>query len=162
VRVSTRKPGRRRRRPRGCARPAERDAEDRIVAGADHADSGRTSEQRGEQVAARLQRVIERQALVREQQRAIQVLVREGARAEPLGVGGDRVLVRGAALVERDEPAITASTSSAATPASPARRRRCSRSLAARLAARNARSVVLRSAARVDAQSSTAASLAPL
>ena len=48
----------------------------------------------------------------------VEVVVGQRLRAEPLGVGGRRLVARVAALVERDAPAITASTSSAATPTS--------------------------------------------
>ena len=48
-------------------------------------------------------RVVERDALTRQQQRAVQVILDEGARAEPLSVGRDRLLVRCAALLERDD-----------------------------------------------------------
>ncbi len=58
-------------------------------------------------------------------------------------------------------PAITATTSSALTPASTARSRRCERFAAAEPSARNSRSVALRSASWVPAHSSAEASLAP-
>ena len=68
------------------------------------ADRRRALDQRGEQAAARLRAVVERDALAGEQQRAVEVVLGERARAEPLGVGGGRLLARAAALLERDEP----------------------------------------------------------
>ena len=72
---------------------------------ADDADRGRALDQRGEQVPARLHCVVERDALAGQQQRAVQLVLDERARAEPLRVG--RASPRSRAVprcVERDEP----------------------------------------------------------
>ena len=82
---------------------AEPDHCDGLVVAAQDAQRGRALEQRREQVAARLRRVVERHALTRQQQRAIQVILDEGACAQPLRVGRDCLLVRAAALLERDD-----------------------------------------------------------
>ena len=62
--------------------------------------------------AKRLRRVcgavVERDALAREQQRAVAVFSASAPGAEALGVGGGRLLERAAALRERDEPSTTA------------------------------------------------------
>ena len=68
------------------------------------ADGRRALVQRGEQAAARLRAVVERDALAGEQQRAVEVVLGERARAEPLRVGAGGLVARGAALLEREEP----------------------------------------------------------
>ena len=70
---------------------------------AKHTDGGRAVQQRGAQVPARLRRVVERDGLAGEQ-RAVQAVLGEGTRAEPLRVGRGRLLARGSALLERDAP----------------------------------------------------------
>ena len=69
----------------------------------EHADRGRAADERREQVAARLRCVVERDALAGEQQRAVPVVLQQRLGAEPLGLGGDRLLARLAALVQGDE-----------------------------------------------------------
>ena len=86
--------------------PAVRAEVERVqprAAAAQDADRRRAPEQRGEQVAARLRRVVERDALAGEQQRAVEVVVRERLGPEALRGGGRRLGARGAALVERDQ-----------------------------------------------------------
>src|SRR5215207_4674170 len=73
------------------------------AAATDHPDGGGALDQRGEQVAARLDRVVEHDALPGQQQRAVELALDEGARAEPLRVGRARLVARRAALGERDE-----------------------------------------------------------
>jgi hypothetical protein len=81
---------------------AEVEARQRGVA-ADHADRGGALEQRGEEVAAGLHRVVECHALARQQHPAVQARVRERLGAEPLRRGRGRLGARVAALVERHE-----------------------------------------------------------
>ena len=88
-------------------------------------DRRRAAQQRGQQVAARLQRVVERDALARQQQRAVEVVLDERLRAEALR--RRRCAPRRARSRVgrgRARPPRPSSTSSAATPASRARRRR--------------------------------------
>ena len=82
---------------------AQLDGRDGLVVAAQDAQRGRALEQRREQVAARLHRVVERDALTRQEQCAAQVILDEGACAQPLGVRRDRLLPRVAALLERDD-----------------------------------------------------------
>ena len=138
--------------PTASVRPSGLTAALRIggVVRADDADRGRAAEQRAEQVAARPHRVVERDALAGEQERAVELVVEQRAGTESLGLGRRRLGARVAALLERDRrPRPPQATSSAATPARTARSRRCERSLAARLSARNSRSAALRSASWV-------------
>ena len=107
-------------------------------------------------------RVVERDALAGQQQRAVE-LGRRAARGRRVAARRPRSPRRarcraGRARRRRRPPR---ATSSAATPASTARSRRCERSLAVRLWARNARSVALSSASWSAAQSSAEASRAP-
>ena len=68
------------------------------------ADRGRAAQQRGEQVAARARRVVERDALAREQQRAVEVVLgRAPARRAAAPSAARASVARRAALVERDE-----------------------------------------------------------
>ena len=83
---------------------AERDGRHGLATAAQHADRGRALEQGGAEVAARLHRVVERDGLAGEQHGAVQAGLGEGARAEPLGLGRGRLLARGSALLERDDP----------------------------------------------------------
>ena len=132
-----------------------------LAAAADHADRGRALHQRGEEVAARLDGVVERDALPGQQQRAVQLALDQRARAEPLRIGRARPVRAVPRWSSAKRPATTASTSSAATPARTIRRRRTDRSLAAWLSCRNARSVALSSTSCAADQSSAAASRAP-
>ena len=109
---------------------------------ADDADRRRALEQRREQVAARLDGVVERDALAGEQQRR----GRSRRRRVPGRRGAarrrrSRARAPGCAGRGRRSRRSRASTSSDATPASPARRRRWARPLARRPASRKARSV---------------------
>ncbi len=81
---------------------AEVEVDERVAVAAHHADRRRALQQRGEQVAARLQRVVERDALAGEQQRAVQIVLGQRLRAEPLRVRGHGLAARVAALVQRD------------------------------------------------------------
>ena len=67
-----------------------------------YADGGRAAQQRGQQVAARRDRVLERDALARQQQRAVEVLLDERLRPEAPRVGGARLVARLAALLEEE------------------------------------------------------------
>ena len=75
-----------------------------VLATPDDADQGRAAQQRPQQVAARPLRSVERDALAGQQQRAVELVVEQGARAEPLRVGGRRLVARAPTLLERDEP----------------------------------------------------------
>ena len=79
---------------------AQRDPEQPAVGDPHDADRGRAAHQGGEQVAARLQRVVDRHALAREQQRAVEVGLDKRLRAEPLRHRGPRLVARGTALIE--------------------------------------------------------------
>ena len=81
---------------------AEVEVDEPVAVAAHHADRRRALQQSRQKVGARLHRVVERDALAGEQQRPIQVVVGQRLRAEPLGVRGHRLVVRVAALVERD------------------------------------------------------------
>ena len=123
----------------------------------------RAAEQRGEQVAARLRRVVERDALAREQQRAVE-LDRRAARGRRAAARRRRSpgRARCRAARARRRPATTASTSSAGDAGEHARAGgAASGSLAARLSSRNARSTSSSSGSWPAAQSSAAASRAP-
>ncbi len=67
-------------------------------------DRLRRAQERGEQRAARLRRVGDRDRLAREQQRAVEILVGERLRAEPLGDLRGLGVTRLAALDEREDP----------------------------------------------------------
>ena len=69
----------------------------------DHPDRRRALEQRGEQVAARLRGVGERDALARQQQRAVEVVRRQRLGAEALRRGLGRLIAGLVALVQRDD-----------------------------------------------------------
>ena len=97
-----------------CKPPAIRRRHERPAVGAedealgladapDDADRRRALEQRGEQVAARLHGVAERDALACEQQREVEVIGGERLGAEALRVGGGLAFARLVALVERDD-----------------------------------------------------------
>ena len=70
----------------------------RVAVAAHHADRRRALQQRGQEVAARLQRVVQRDALAGEQQRPVEVVVGQRLRPEPLRVRGHRLVARVAAL----------------------------------------------------------------
>jgi hypothetical protein len=63
------------------------EADQAVAVPAQDADRGRALQQRGEQGAARLRRVLELDALAREQQRVIDVLLGQGHGSEALSVG---------------------------------------------------------------------------
>ena len=63
----------------------------------------RGTQQRGEQVAARPGRILERDPRPREQQRAVDLVVRERLRSKALRVGGQRRVAGGISLVQREE-----------------------------------------------------------
>ena len=79
------------------------DAGQPVAVAAQHADRRRALEQRRQQAAARLRRVVQRHALAREQQGAVEVVLRERLRPESLRRGHGRLGARIAALVERDQ-----------------------------------------------------------
>ena len=111
----------------------DRGALDGGVARADHADRGGAAQQRAEQVAARARRVVERDALAGEQQRAVELVVDQRPGAEPLRLGGGRLVgARSRAAAARSRRRPRRATSSALTPARTARSRRCERFAAAR------------------------------
>ena len=82
---------------------AQGGGQDPFAVGAEDPDRGGALEQGGEQVAAGLRRVVERDALARQQQRAIEVGLDEGARAQAQCIGGRGLVACVAPLRERDE-----------------------------------------------------------
>ncbi len=82
---------------------AEGDGGQAVAVAAQHTDGRRALEQRRQQAAARLRRVVQRHALTGEQQGAVEVVLRERLRPEPLRRGRGRFGARIAALVERDQ-----------------------------------------------------------
>ena len=114
------------------------DGGQRVAVAAHDADRGRAAAQRGEQVVARGRRVVERDALARQQQRRGPALLAQRLRAEPLRLGGARLArARDRARRARAAPRRWRRPAAPTTPASTSRTRRRARSLAARLASRN-------------------------
>jgi hypothetical protein len=81
----------------------ERVVDDLRVGAMQDRECSRAAKQRCEQVAARRGRVVEANALAREQQRPVEPRLRERLRAEPLSNGRRRLSFRGTARSERDD-----------------------------------------------------------
>ena len=122
----------------------------------------RAAQQRREQVAPRGRRVVERDGLPGEQQRAVQRVLGERLGAEPLRLrrSGPRcvALPRWSSATN---PAITAATSSSDTPPRTSAAGAARARAAARPASRNARSVAFSCSSWVERHSSAPASRAP-
>ena len=138
------------------------------VADAADRDGGRAAHQRGQQVAAGLDRVLERDALAREQQRPVEVVLDERPRAEVPRVRGARLAARLIALAEEQRAGAARQRQqrehgAQERPQAPVRApgARSSASLRQRPASTNARSTAFSSAACAAAQSSVDARRAP-
>ena len=126
---------------------ADGGAQDGGAVRADDADRGRAAEQRGEQVAARLDACRRAPRPGAPAAASGRAGLDQRAGAEPLRVGRGRLRrARCRAARARRRRRSRRARAARRRRASTARSRRCERSLAARLASRNARSVALRSA----------------